>query len=74
MSKPSPLGKFLNAVIKDICKIPGSLLIRISGTEHINAITKLRIHRMRKDLKRQMGRVREITALRFEFLKFGRTV
>ena len=37
MTKPSPLGKFLNAVIEDICKAPGSLLIRISGTEHIEA-------------------------------------
>jgi len=37
MTKPSPLGKFLNAVIEDICKVPGSLLIRISGTEHIEA-------------------------------------
>src|ERR1700722_15881718 len=26
MTKPSPLSKFLNAVIEDICKVPGSLL------------------------------------------------
>ncbi len=51
MTKPSPLGKFLNAVIEYICKVPGAFRIRISSTEHIDAITKFGIHRMRTDLK-----------------------
>ena len=74
MPKLSPLSKLLNAVIEDICKVAGSLFIRISGTEHIETITNLRIHRLRKDLERQMGGIRKITALRFEFLKFRRAV
>src|ERR1700675_3804752 len=74
MSKPSPLGKFLNAVIEDVCKVTASLLIRISRTEHIDAITNFRIHRTRTDLKSQMGGIREITAPWFDFLKFRRTV
>lgn len=62
MSKPSPLGQFLNAVIEDISKVAASLLIRISRTEHIDPVTNSRIHRMRTDLERQMGGIREITA------------
>lgn len=69
-TKPSPLGKFLNAVTEDICKIPGSLVIRISGTQHIGAITNFRIHRVTTDLKSQMGGIREITAPGFKILKF----
>src|SRR5580700_9998284 len=74
MSKPSPLCKFLNAVIEDICKVSSSLLIGIRRTEHIDAVTNFRIHRMTADLKSQMGGIREITAPRFNFLKFRRTV
>src|SRR5260370_34406353 len=70
MPKHSPLGKFLNAVIEGVCKVPRSLLIWISRTENFDAITNLRIHRTRTDLKSQMGGIREITAPGFEVLKF----
>lgn len=74
MPKPLSFSKFLNAVIENICKVADSFVIRISGTKDIGAITNLRIERMRTDLKCQMGGIREMTAFRFDFLKFRRAV
>ena len=67
MPKLLSFGKFLNTVIENICEVADSLVIRISGTQHIAAITNLDIDGMRDDLERQVGSIRVITAFRFDF-------